>query len=164
MLFGLFYSLEPFANPFFKSTFPKERLLFSFFSLFDLLSYFLLLGFWLPFLGSIDLWGDLLLDRFSLLLFFALLTLLPDFCNFWFGWVITFELPGLLDLLLASLWSSFLFYLTPLFISNKIIMLKFDFFTVRFNFWISFNIENAYKFLLKKGKSLALRKLLTGNT
>lgn len=141
MLLGLFYSLDPFANPFFKSTFPKERLLFSFFSLFDLFSYFLLLAFWLPFLGSIDLWGDLLLDRFSLLFFFALLTLLPDFCNFWFGWVITFELPGLLDLLLASLWSSFLFYLTPLFISNKIIMLKFDlmaryqFFLNKFQYW-----------------------------
>ena len=92
-----------------------DRLFFSFFSLFDFPSAFLLSGL-LAFLGSIDLWGDLLLDLLSLGSFLALLAFVGDFWSLEFAGRLTFEFPGLRDLLRAIFWSDFLFYRTPLFI------------------------------------------------
>jgi hypothetical protein len=81
----------------------------------------------LPFLGSMDLWGDLLLDLLSLGSFLELLILVGDFCSLELDGKGSLELPGLLDLLRASLWSYFLFYLTPRFISNNFIIYYFKF-------------------------------------
>lgn len=122
LLFELFWILVLFPSFLPCYTLLIDRLLFNFFSLLDFLIAFLLSPL-LPFLGSIDLWGDLLLDLSSLGSFFWLFSLVGDFCSFKFYGSLPFEFPGLLDRLLANFWSYFLFYRTPLFIFNKIIII-----------------------------------------
>lgn len=82
MLFLFFYTFVMFE--FFLDTYTllKERLLLSFFSLLDLLSYFLMSPF-MGFLGSMNRCGDLLRDLLSFL-FLELLSFDGDFCNFLF--------------------------------------------------------------------------------
>ena len=123
LLFGLFWTLELLAAFLPSDTLLIDKLLFNFFSLFDFLIPFLLSGL-LPFLGSIDLWGDLLLDLLSLGSFLALFSFVGDFCSLEPYGNFPLEFAGLLDLLRASFWSGFLFYRNPRFISNKIINLQ----------------------------------------
>lgn len=100
MLFLFFYTFWIIEFFLLTSTLLIERLLFNFFSLFDLFSYLLLSPF-VGFLGSIDLWGDLLRDRLGLL-FLELLSFVGDFCSFLLDLLLMFALPGLLDRLLAN--------------------------------------------------------------
>lgn len=124
LLFGLNNNFGGFFGVFlFGSTLLIERLLLSFFSLLDFLSAFLLSGL-LPFLGSIDLWGDLLLDLSTLPFFLALFIFVGDFWSLEFPGRLILEFPGLLDLLRASFLSGFLFYRTPLFILIKLLLFK----------------------------------------
>ena len=114
LLLGLFWSFGMLSCFLPDYILLMERLFLSFFSLLDFLIAFLLSTL-LPFLGSIDLWGDLLLDLLSLGSFLALslgsflaLSLgsflalrgfVGDFCILDFDPCVIFELPGLLDLL-----------------------------------------------------------------